>query len=163
MSKPEGVEITPAREADIPLIHALVLELAEFENLRRQMVATESALRIALFGPQPAAEAVIARIDGEPAAFALYFHNFSTFIGKRGLYLEDLFVRPAYRGRAIGKAMLRHLARLALERGCGRFEWAVLDWNRRARDFYEALGAEANSAWIGYRITGDALQRLADS
>jgi GNAT superfamily N-acetyltransferase len=118
-------------------------------------------LRSALFGPRPAAEALIARIDGDPAGFALYFHNFSTFLGKHGLYLEDLFVRPAFRGRAVGKALLVRLARLALERDCGRFEWAVLDWNRPARDFYEALGAEANSAWISYRITGDALERLA--
>ena len=163
MSTPEGIEITPAREADLPLIHALIVELAKFENLEDQVVATESALRLALFGSRPAAEAVIARSDGEPAAFALYFHNFSTFLGKRGLYLEDLFVRPEFRGQAIGKAMLGYLARLALTRDCGRFEWAVLDWNRRARDFYEALGAQANSAWIGYRISGEALRRLADS
>jgi GNAT superfamily N-acetyltransferase len=157
-----AVHIAPAQEADIPLILALVNELAEYEKLEHQAVATETTLRYALFGPRPAAEALIARLDGEPAGFALYFHNFSTFLGKRGLYLEDLFVRPAFRGRAIGKALLVHLARLALERDCGRFEWAVLDWNRPARDFYEALGAEANSAWVNYRITGEALERLAN-
>jgi GNAT superfamily N-acetyltransferase len=156
-----AVEIAPAQDADIPLILGLIRELAQYEKLEHQAVATEATLRQALFGPRPAAEALIARIGGEPAAFALYFHNFSTFLGRHGLYLEDLFVRPAFRGRAIGKTLLAHLARLALERGCGRFEWAVLDWNRSARDFYEALGAEANPAWINYRITGEALERLA--
>ncbi len=155
------VAITCARPADIPLIFSLINELAEYEKLEHQVVATEETLRLALFGPHPAAEALIARNGGEPAGFALYFHNFSTFLGKPGLYLEDLFVRPAFRGRAIGKMLLAHLARLALERGCGRFEWAVLDWNKPARDFYEALGAQANVAWVNYRITGDALARLA--
>jgi GNAT superfamily N-acetyltransferase len=154
------VQIAPAREADIPLILTLINELAEYEKLKPEVVATEANLRSALFGPRPGAEAVIARA-GEPAGFALYFHNFSTFRGKRGLYLEDLFVRPAFRGRAIGKALLVHLARLALERDCGRFEWAVLDWNRSARDFYESLGAEPNPTWVNYRITGEALERLA--
>jgi GNAT superfamily N-acetyltransferase len=161
MSQAAGLEIAPAEEADVPLILSFIKELAEYERLAGEAVADERALRHALFGPQPAAHAVIARSGGEPAGFALYFHNFSTFLGKHGLYLEDLFVRPAFRGRAIGKALLGHLARLALERDCGRFEWAVLDWNRPARDFYEALGAQANPAWIGYRITGDALKRLA--
>jgi GNAT superfamily N-acetyltransferase len=161
MTQATALEITPARESDIPLISALINELAEFEKLQHQVVATEATLRQALFGPRPCAESVIARFGGEPAGFALYFHNFSTFLGKQGLYLEDLFVRPAFRGRAIGKSLLIYLARLAVERGCGRFEWAVLDWNRPARDFYEALGAEANSAWVGYRIAGEALERLA--
>lgn len=161
MTQHNALEITPAREADIPLILALITELADFEKLRHQVVATEATLRQALFGTRPAAEAVIARVDGEPAGFALYFHNFSTFIGKHGLYLEDLFVRPAFRGRAIGKSMLAYLAGLALERGCGRFEWAVLDWNKPARDFYEALGAVPKTAWINYQMTGDALERLA--
>jgi len=156
-----AVEIASAQEADIPLILALVKELAEYEKLENQMVATAASLHHALFGPRPAAEALIARVDGEAAGFALYFHNFSTFLGKHGLYLEDLFVRPAFRGLSVGKALLVRLARLALERDCGRFEWAVLDWNRSARDFYEALGAEANSAWINYRITGEALRLLA--
>ncbi len=156
-----AIEISPAQEPDIPLILSLIKELAEYEKLKHQVVATEATLRHALFGPRPAAEALIARSGGEPAGFALYFHNFSTFIGKHGLYLEDLFVRRAFRGRAIGKALLVHLARLALERDCGRFEWAVLDWNRPARDFYEALGAEANPTWVNYRITGKALERLA--
>ena len=155
------VQITPAQETDIPLILSLIKELAEYERLEHQAVATADSLRNALFGPRPGAEAVLARIDGQTAGFALYFHNFSTFLGRHGLYLEDLFVRPAFRGRGIGKSLLVHLARLALQRGCGRFEWAVLDWNRPARDFYEALGAEANTAWINYRISGEALERLA--
>jgi GNAT superfamily N-acetyltransferase len=158
-----ALEIASAQEADIPLILALINELAEYEKLEHQVVATEAALRHALFGPRPAAEALIARIDGESAGFALYFHNFSTFLGKHGLYLEDLFVRPAFRGLSVGKALLVRLARLAIERDCGRFEWAVLDWNSAARDFYEGLGAAANSAWVNYRITGEALERLARS
>jgi GNAT superfamily N-acetyltransferase len=161
MTQTADLEITPATEADIPLIVELIAELAEYERLRDQAVATPASLRHALFGPRPGPEALIARVGGIPAGFALYFHNFSTFLGKHGLYLEDLFVRPAFRGRAVGKSLLVHLARLALERDCGRFEWAVLDWNRPARDFYEALGAQANAAWVNYRITGDALARLA--
>jgi GNAT superfamily N-acetyltransferase len=162
MTQATLIEITPARESDIPLILALINELAEYEKLQHQVIATEATLRHALFGARRGAESLIARIGGEAAGFALYFHNFSTFLGKSGLYLEDLFVRPAFRGRAVGKSLLVHLARLAVERGCGRFEWAVLDWNRPARDFYEALGAEANSAWINYRIAGSALERLAN-
>jgi len=156
-----AVSITPAQEADVALILGLIKELADYEHLSHQAVATEQSLRYALFGSRPAAEALIARVDGECAGFALYFHNFSTFLGRHGLYLEDLFVRPAFRALGVGKALLRHLARIALERDCGRFEWAVLDWNRSARDFYEALGAEANPAWVNYRITGEALERLA--
>ena len=143
------------------MILDLIKELAEYEKLSDQMVATEATLRHALFGARPAAEALIARVGGESAGFALFFHNFSTFLGRHGLYLEDLYVRPAFRGFGVGKALLRHLAGLALERGCGRFEWAVLDWNRPARDFYESLGAAANPAWVNYRISGAALERLA--
>lgn len=159
---PSGaLEITPAQEADIPLILELIHELADFEKLRDQVVATEAVLRQSLFGPRPAAQALIARIGGESAGFALYFHNFSTFLGRHGLYLEDLFVRPAFRGMSVGTALLAHLAQLALGRGCGRFEWAVLDWNRPACDFYESLGAKAKSDWVNYGISGDALARLA--
>jgi GNAT superfamily N-acetyltransferase len=161
MSEPTAVDIVPAKPADVPLVLALIIELADYEKLRHEVVATEASLGLALFGPRPSAEAVIARIDGEPAGYALYFHNFSTFLGKHGLYLEDLYVRPAYRGRAIGKALLRYLAALALQRDCDRFEWAVLDWNRPAREFYEALGAQAKSDWIIHRVSGDALRRLA--
>jgi GNAT superfamily N-acetyltransferase len=157
----DSLVITPAAPADVPLILSLINELAEYEKLRHESVATEAAIHQALFGATPRAETVIARFDGEPAGFALFFHNFSTFLGKPGLYLEDLFVRPAYRGRAIGKALLKYLAALALERGCGRFQWQVLDWNRPSRDFYESLGAQADPTWVNYRLTGEALRRLA--
>jgi GNAT superfamily N-acetyltransferase len=161
MTEPSAIDIAPAKAADVPLLLALITELADYEKLRHEVVATHASVSQALFGPRPSAEAVVARFAGEPAGFALYFHNFSTFLGKHGLYLEDLYVRPAYRGRAIGKALLRYLAALALQRDCGRFEWAVLDWNRPARDFYEALGVQAKSDWIIHRISGDALKRLA--
>ncbi|MGA2707594.1 MAG: N-acetyltransferase family protein [Steroidobacteraceae bacterium] len=156
-----AVEIETATTADIPLLLALIRELAEYEKLCHQVVATEDLLRLALFSSLPVAHALVARVGGEPAGFALYFLNFSTFLAKPGLYLEDLFVRPAFRGRAVGKRLLAHLAKLAVERDYGRFEWAVLDWNLPARRFYEALGAQANSPWINYRITGEALRRLA--
>ena len=155
------LQIAPAGESDVPLILALIHELAVYEKLQHEVVADAALMRDALFGARPAAEAVVARWDGEAAGFALYFHNFSTFLGRRGLYLEDLFVRPAFRGRAIGRSLLTHLARLAVERSCGRFEWAVLDWNTPARDFYESLGAEPNPSWINHRVSGAALQRLA--
>src|SRR5258707_1827631 len=161
MKEAAAVSIAPAQEVDLTLILGLIKELADYENLSNQVVATEAGLRHALFGPRPAAEALVARVDAECAGFALYFHNFSTFLGRHGLYLEDLFVRPAFRGLGVGKALLGHLARVALERHCGRFEWAVLDWNTPARNFYESLGAEANPAWVNYRITGEALERLA--
>jgi GNAT superfamily N-acetyltransferase len=163
MTQASGLHISSADAADVPLILALINELAEYEKLRHESVATEASIHKALFGPKPRAEAVIARFDGEPAGFALFFHNFSTFLGKPGLYLEDLFVRPAYRGRAIGKSLLSHLAALALERDCGRFQWQVLDWNKPSREFYERLGAQADPAWVNYRMTGDPLRRLAES
>lgn len=158
---PPYTDITPAQAADLPLILELITELAEYENLRHQVVATQATLQNALFGARPAAAALIARLDGQAAGFALFFYNFSTFLGKPGLYLEDLFVRPAFRGLGVGRSLLKHLARHALERDCGRFEWSVLDWNRPARDFYEALGAEAQSSWVPYRLTGAALAKLA--
>jgi GNAT superfamily N-acetyltransferase len=161
MTASNSLSITAACPADVPLILALISELAEYEKLSHEAIASEVSLQESLFGAKPAAEAVIARLDGEPAGFALFFHNFSTFLGRRGLYLEDLFVRPDFRGRAIGKSLLIYLAALAVERGCGRFEWQVLDWNKSARDFYERLGAKANPAWINYRLSGEALKRLA--
>jgi GNAT superfamily N-acetyltransferase len=157
-----AIRIEPATPADVPLLLALIGELAVYEKLEDQVVASEEKLHRALFGATAHAEAVIARSDGEPAGFALYFHNFSTFLAQPGLYLEDLYVRPAFRGRAIGKSLLVYLARLAVQRGCGRFEWAVLDWNQPARSFYESLGARPNSEWINYRIAGEALRRLAE-
>src|SRR5580704_11602166 len=153
MTQASGLQISSADATDVPLILLLINELAEYEKLRHESVATEASIHKALFGPKPRAEAVIARFDGEPAGFALFFHNFSTFLGKSGLYLEDLFVRPAHRGRGIGKSLLSHLAAVALERGCGRFQWQVLDWNRPSRDFYESLGAQPDEAWVNYRIS----------
>jgi len=163
MTLPSRLDISAAKSSDVPLILSLINELADYEKLRHESVATEASIDKALFGPSPRAEAVIARYDAEPAGFALFFHNFSTFLGKPGLYLEDLFVRPAYRGRAIGRSLLSYLAALALERDCGRLSWQVLDWNRPSRDFYERLGAQADAAWVNYRMTGDALRRLADN
>jgi GNAT superfamily N-acetyltransferase len=153
--------IRPATPADVPLVLRLVEGLAEYERLRDQCVATEAALHASLFGARPDAEVVIAELDGEAAGFALFFHNYSTFLARRGLYLEDLFVWPHLRGRGVGKALLVHLARLAVERGCGRFEWAVLDWNAPAIGFYRALGAEPMDEWTVMRVSGDALARLA--
>jgi GNAT superfamily N-acetyltransferase len=163
MTQSSPLDISPAVAADVPLILTLINELAEYEKLRHESVASKESIHKALFGPKPHAEAVIARYDGEAVAFALFFHNFSTFLGKPGLYLEDLFVRPAYRGRAIGKSLLKYLAALAVQRDCGRFQWQVLDWNRPSRDFYESLGAQADPTWVNYRMTGDALRRLAES
>jgi GNAT superfamily N-acetyltransferase len=157
------IRIDPAVPADAPLILSLIRELAEYEQLAEQVVATEADLRSCLFGRNPAASAVVARIADQAVGFALYFRTFSTFLGKPGLYLEDLYVRPAFRGRSVGKRLLSHLAAHALAQGCARFEWAVLDWNAPARRFYESLGAQANSSWIPYRVTGEALQRLAEA
>ena len=146
---------------DVPLILECIRGLAEYERLPHEVVATEELLRESLFGARPAAEVVLAHEGDEPAGFALFFHNFSTFLGRPGLYLEDLFVFPRFRGRGLGRLLLAHLAKLAVHRGCGRFEWAVLDWNVDAIGFYEALGAKAMSDWTVYRLTGGALQALA--
>jgi len=153
--------IRAATAADVPRVLAFIKELAEYERLSHEVVADEATIHAALFGPGANAEALIGELDGEPIAFAVYFHNFSTFLGRRGLYLEDLFVRPAHRGGGHGKAMLAHLAGLAVARGCGRFEWAVLDWNEPAIRFYEALGAKPNADWTVYRLDGAALAALA--
>ncbi len=152
--------IRPAEPADVATILRFVRELAVFEREPDAVLATEPMLRDALFGAHPAAEAVIAG-DGEPLGFALFFHNFSTWQGKRGLYLEDLYVTPAARGRGVGKALLRHLAGLAVERDCARFEWSVLDWNADAIAFYRAMGAVGQDEWTVQRVDGNALRRLA--
>ena len=146
---------------DVPLILTFIKELAEYERLPHEVVATEESLREALFGERRAAEVFIGEHGGEPAGFALFFHNFSTFVGRPGLYLEDLYVRPARRGQGFGRALLAHLARLAKRRGCGRLEWAVLDWNEPAIRFYRSLGAVAMDEWTVYRVAGDALDKLA--
>lgn len=153
--------IRAATPADVPLILRLVRELAEFEREPDAVEATEEMLAEALFGGRPAAEAVIAESGDEPAGFALFFHNFSTWTGRRGLYLEDLYVTPAARGAGVGTALLRHLAGIAIDRGCARFEWAVLDWNEPAIQFYRAMGASGMDEWRIQRVTGDALTRLA--
>nr|WP_255516491.1 GNAT family N-acetyltransferase [Luteimonas suaedae] len=147
--------------ADVPQILAFIRELGEYERLAHEVVADEAALAESLFGARPGAEVVIAEVDGAPAGFALFFHNFSTFLGRPGLYLEDLYVRPGFRGHGIGRRLMTHLAKLALERGCGRFEWSVLDWNAPAILFYRALGAVGMDGWTVQRVDGDALHRLA--
>lgn len=158
---PSGLTLRAAQRADVALILAFVRELAEYERLADAVVADEATLAAALFGDRPDAEVVIADVDGAPAGFALFFHSFSTFLGRRGLYLEDLYVRPAFRGHGIGGRLMRHLARLAVERGCGRFEWSVLDWNAPAIGFYRTLGAVGQDEWTVQRVEGAALQALA--
>lgn len=155
------MRIRPADERDAPLILSLIRELAEYERLAHEVVATEQDLRSTLFGERPAAEVVIAESDGETAGYALFFHNYSTFACKRVLYLEDLFVRPPFRGRGIGKALLIHLASIAVKRDCVRFEWSVLKWNEPAIGFYESLGAVPMVDWQVMRVTGEALGMLA--
>ena len=155
------VQIKPATERDAPVILSMIKALAEYEKLADAVTATEETLRESLFGAHTAAEVVVACADGQPAGFALFFHNYSTFLAQRGLYLEDLFVKPEFRGRGIGKALLGHLARIAVERGCGRFEWSVLDWNAPAIGFYRKLGAVPMEDWTIFRVAGEALQRLA--
>lgn len=152
--------IEKATPADIPLVLSLIRELAEFENLLHEARATDADLRETLFGDRPFAEVVIGRLGSAAVGFALFFHNYSTFLGKPGIYLEDLFVRPAYRGGGFGERLLRHLAQLAVQRGCGRFEWSVLDWNQRAIDFYKKLGAQPLNDWTTFRVTGEALEQL---
>jgi GNAT superfamily N-acetyltransferase len=155
------LEIRAATEADVPLILSLIRELAEYERLSHEVVATEEALRDSLFGERPLAEVLLAFVGEEPIGFALFFHNFSTFLGRPGIYLEDLYVRPEYRGAGVGRALLAHLARLAKERGCRRLEWSVLDWNEPAIGFYKRIGASPVSGWTVYRLTGETLDRLA--
>lgn len=156
-----GLKIRVATEADVPAILSLIRELAEYEKLLHAVVADEAKLRESLFGARPAAEVVLAHWDRECAGFAVFFSTYSTFLAQPGLYLEDLFVRPHLRGKGIGFALIRHLAELATTRNYGRMEWSVLDWNKPSIDFYEKLGGVPLSDWIKYRITGDALQRLA--
>lgn len=151
-----------ATPADVPTLMVLIGELAEFERLAHEVVATEASLREALFAERPVVETVIARVDGEVAGFAIYFHNFSTFLGRQGLCIEDLYVRPAYRGQGVGRGLLVHVARLAGERGCGRMEWSVLNWNRRAIGFYESLGARPVNDWTVYRLDAAAIDALRD-
>ena len=156
-----AIVVLEATPADIPLILELIAGLAEYERLVHEAVATPADLDRALFGPRPAAEVLIAECDGRAAGFALFFISFSTFLGKPGLYLEDLFVRPELRGRGIGKRLMVHLARVAVERGYGRFEWSVLDWNTPAIGFYRRIGAVGMDEWTVQRLEGEALHALA--
>jgi len=154
-------QVRSARAGDEALILRFVRELAEYEREPDAVAATGGDLAAALFGERPAAEAVIAEVEGEPMGFALFFHNFSTWTGRRGLYLEDLYVTPDARGRGVGRALLRHLAQVAVARGCARFEWSVLDWNAPAIGFYRKLGAVGMEEWTVQRLSGEALARLA--
>ncbi len=161
MSDARDLSLTMATEQEVPLILTFIKSLAEYERLTDAVVATEDGLRQSLFGPKPCAECVIARWQGEPAGFALFFHNFSTFLGRPGIYLEDLFVNPEFRGKGVGRALLQFLAKLAQERNCGRLEWSVLDWNESAIGFYKSIGAVPLEEWTIFRLKDEALSRLA--
>ena len=162
MSSPtDAISIRPATPADVPLVLSFIRELALYERLAEQVCASEADLAAALFGPRPYAEVVFACLEGEPVGFALFFHNFSTFLGKPGIYLEDLFVRPQARGRGVGRRLLQWLAHTTLARGGARLDWAVLDWNAPALGFYHSLGAVALDDWTTYRLSGAALAGLA--
>jgi len=154
--------LRPAGPDDIPLILAFIHELAEYERAPEQAVAKPEDIQRYLFGPQPLAYAVMAHWDGAPAGFALWFYNFSTWEGRPALYLEDLFVRPVFRSKGIGKALLKHLAAIALAQGCTRYVWQVLDWNTPSLDFYKAMGATVLHEWLTCRVEGEALKRLAE-
>jgi GNAT superfamily N-acetyltransferase len=161
MSVKPDIRIVAATIDEVPLILRLIQGLAVYEKLAHEVTATEAGLRETLFGARPAADVIIAYAGDTPAGFALFFPNYSTFLGKPGLYLEDLFVLPEFRGRGLGLALMKHLARTAVERGCGRFEWSVLDWNAPAIGFYEGLGAKLMDGWSIVRVTGNALTTLA--
>ena len=156
-----SLQIRPATRADVPLLRELIQALAEYEREPDAVKASEADLARSLFDEGATAHAVICEQDGVAVGFAVYFFNYSTWLGKHGLYLEDLYVTPQQRGVGAGKALLRYLARLAVARGCGRFEWSVLDWNQPAIDFYESIGARPQNEWIGYRLAGDALSEFA--
>ena len=160
-TKIDGFTIRHAAESDVPLIISFIKELADYEKLSHEVTATEDDFRQNLFGAKRFAEVVIGEFRSEPVGYALYFYNFSTFIGKPGIYLEDLYVKQEERGKGFGKALLAYLARLAVDQNCGRFEWAVLDWNEPSINFYESLGATLMKEWIITRVTGDDLLKLA--
>ncbi len=158
-----SIQIRPAKQSDVGQILTFIKALAEYEKLSHEVVATEQQLRETLFGDKPVAHVVIAEFDSQPAGFALYFYNYSTFLAKPGLYLEDLFVFPEFRGQKIGKTLLVYLAQVALREECGRFEWSVLDWNTPAIEFYRAMGAMGMDEWTVQRVTGQALIDLANT
>lgn len=158
-----GLRLRFATVDDVGMVLAFIRELADYEKLAHEVVADEPTLRGSLFGDRQVAEVLIAEYHNAPVGFALFFHNFSTFLGRPGIYLEDLYVKPEARGRGIGKALLTYIARLATERGCGRVEWWVLDWNRTAIEFYDSLGAVPMDEWTVFRLTGEALEDLANT
>lgn len=162
MTTPQDFEIRPATASDAPVILSFIKKLAVYEKLANEVTVTEEGLRETLFGQRRYAEVIIGYHRGEPAGFALFFHNYSTFLGKPGIYLEDLYVDQKHRGKGFGKALLVHLARLAKERNCGRLEWSVLDWNEPAINFYKALGARPMDDWTVFRLTGEALDKLTE-
>lgn len=159
---PANLRISPAQPSDVPLILTFIRKLAEYERLSHEVVADEAVLRESLFAPNPAAEVLLAHLGSQPVGFAVYFRNFSTFLGRPGIYLEDLFVEPEHRGRGIGLALLAAIARIAQERGCLRLNWAVLEWNQTAIDFYRKIGAVLLDDWRICRLSGEALDRLAE-
>jgi GNAT superfamily N-acetyltransferase len=155
------ITIRPVTPADVPLVVTFIHELAGYEKLAHEVVCTEDDFHTALFGERPVIEGIIASLEGDPVGYALYFPTFSTFLGKPGLYLEDLYVRPAARGLGAGRAMLEHLARITVDRDWGRFEWAVLDWNTPSIEFYKRMGATPMHDWTIFRLSGEALEKLA--
>ena len=157
-----GFTVRRATEEDVPQLLALIHDLAEYEKLTHEVMATEETLLASLFGDPPAAEALLAFADDEPAGFAVYFHTYSTFLARRGMYLHDLYVSPEYRRRGLGTRLLRRVAAIAVDRGCGRFEWVALDWNTDAHRFYADLGAEMLPEWRAFRVHGDSLLELAE-
>jgi GNAT superfamily N-acetyltransferase len=158
-----SVEVRPAREQDSAFILSLIKELAIYEKAEEAVVATEAHIKETIFGPDSIAHGLICNVEGQAVGFAVYFYNYSTWLGKNGLFLEDLYVTPEYRGAGAGKALLKYLAQLAVEKGCGRFEWNVLDWNTPAIEFYENFGAEPQSEWVGYRLEGSKLTDFANN
>lgn len=158
-----AIEIRQATVEDSDLILRFVTELAIYEKAENEVIATVADIKNSLFGPDSATQAVICNLNNEPIGFAVYFFNYSTWLGKHGLYLEDLYVSPEYRSVGAGKALLKHLANIALSKNCGRFEWSVLDWNEPAIQFYQSIGAKPQDEWVGYRLTGNALEEFANS
>ena len=155
------IEIRQATESDAALILRYITDLAIYEKAEHEVLASETDIKESLFGQDSTAKALICDINQHPVGYAIYFYNYSTWLGKPGLFLEDLYVTPEHRGTGAGKALLKHLAKIAIAKGCGRFEWNVLDWNEPAIQFYKSLGAEPQNEWVGYRMTGEALERLA--
>jgi GNAT superfamily N-acetyltransferase len=161
MPSDTDLQIRPAKQSDAPLVLEFIRKLAEYGDISSEATVTESDVRASLFGERPVAEAILAYVGSEPAGFAVYSFTFSSFMGKPGIFVEDLFVEHQFRGRGVGKALLLTLARLGRERGCGRLEWSVLNWNEQAMEFYQELGAVPMDEWTTFRLTGEALDRLA--